>query len=146
MMAWRMPFGAMSAANWIAMNASNHFHHYGTTRAALGTIAVNARRNAGLNPDAIYREPMTMDDYFGARMITSPFGLYDCDVPCDGSIAVIVSDADTAPRPSAPAGTGRRRRHSSHRPDQLGPGDAPPRAPDARSGRPPVDAVIAAPQ
>ena len=64
-MAWRLPYGAMSAANWIAMNASNHFHRYGTTRDALGAIAVNARRNAGLNPDAIYRDPMTMDDYFG---------------------------------------------------------------------------------
>ena len=90
------PYGALSAANWIGMNASNHFHRYGTTRAALGAIAVNARRNAGLNPDAIYREPMTMDDYYGARMITSPFGLYDCDVPCDGSIAVMVSAADAA--------------------------------------------------
>ncbi len=88
---WRLPYGAMSAANWIAMNASNHFHRYGTTRDALGTIAVNARRNAGLNPDAIYRQPLTLDDYYGGRMITSPFGLYDCDVPCDGSIAVVVS-------------------------------------------------------
>ncbi len=96
MMAWRMPYGALSAANWIAMNASNHFYRYGTTRAALGTIAVNARHNAGLNPDAIYRDPMTLDDYYGARIITSPFGLYDCDVPCDGSIAVIVSAADVA--------------------------------------------------
>ena len=96
-MSWRAPFGALSAANWIAMNATNHFHRYGTTRAALGAIAVNARRNAGLNPDAIYREPMTMDDYLGARMITSPFGLYDCDVPCDGSIALVVSAADVAP-------------------------------------------------
>ncbi len=39
---------------------------------------------------------MTMDDYLSARPITSPFGLYDCDVPCDGSIAVIVSDASVA--------------------------------------------------
>ena len=37
-----------------------------------------------------------MDDYLSARPITSPFGLYDCDVPCDGSIAVIVSDASVA--------------------------------------------------
>jgi acetyl-CoA acetyltransferase len=95
-MSWRAPYGALSAANWIAMNASNHFHRYGTTRAALGTIAVNARRNAGLNPHAIYRAPMTMDDYFAARMISSPFGLYDCDVPCDGSIALVVSAIDTA--------------------------------------------------
>jgi acetyl-CoA acetyltransferase/uncharacterized OB-fold protein len=90
-MAWRAPYGAMSAANWIAMNASNHFHRYGTTRDTLGAIAVNARRNAGLNPDAVYRQPMTLDDYYGGRMITSPFGLYDCDVPCDGSIAIVVS-------------------------------------------------------
>ena len=40
--------------------------------------------------------PMTMDDYLSARPITSPFGLYDCDVPCDGSIAVIVSAASVA--------------------------------------------------
>lgn len=66
-------------------------------------IAVNARRNAALNPLAIYRDPMTIDDYFAARPITSPFGLYDCDVPCDGSIAVVVSDASAAgdlPRPA----------------------------------------------
>ena len=37
-----------------------------------------------------------MDDYLSARPITSPFGLYDCDVPCDGSIAVIVSAASVA--------------------------------------------------
>ena len=39
---------------------------------------------------------MTMDDYLAARMISSPFGLYDCDVPCDGSIALVVSAVDTA--------------------------------------------------
>ncbi len=93
---WRAPFGALSAANWIAMNASNHFARYGTTRATLGTIALNARRHAALNPAAIYRDPLTMDDYLEARMITSPFGLYDCDVPCDGSIALVVSAADVA--------------------------------------------------
>lgn len=39
---------------------------------------------------------MTMDDYLSARPITSPFGLYDCDVPCDASIALVVSDASVA--------------------------------------------------
>jgi acetyl-CoA acetyltransferase/uncharacterized OB-fold protein len=93
---WRAPFGAMSAANWIAMNANQYLHRYRVPREMLGLIAVNGRTNAGLNPAAIYREPMTMDDYLSARPITSPFGLYDCDVPCDGSIAVIVSDASVA--------------------------------------------------
>jgi acetyl-CoA acetyltransferase/uncharacterized OB-fold protein len=91
--AWRMPFGALSASNWIAMNANQYLHRYGATREMLGLIAINGRENAARNPAAIYREPMSMDDYMAARPITSPFGLYDCDVPCDGSIAVIVSDA-----------------------------------------------------
>jgi acetyl-CoA acetyltransferase len=93
---WRAPFGALSAANWIAMNANQYFHRYGATREMLGVIALNGRANAARNPAAIYRDPMTMDDYLSARLITSPFGLYDCDIPCDGSIAVVVSDASVA--------------------------------------------------
>jgi acetyl-CoA acetyltransferase/uncharacterized OB-fold protein len=96
LMEWRAPFGAMSAANWIAMNAHQYFHRYGATREMLGLIALNGRANAALNPAAIYRDPLTMDDYLSARMISTPFGLYDCDVPCDASIAVIVSDASVA--------------------------------------------------
>ncbi len=103
MQEWRAPFGAMSAANWIGVNASQYLHRFGATRELLGTIAINGRTMAGRNPAAIYREPMTMDDYLGARMITSPFGLYDCDVPCDASIAVIVSDASVAPDLPKPA-------------------------------------------
>ena len=93
---WRMPYGAVSAANWIGMNATQYLQRYGATRELFGHVAVNARRNAGRNPNAIYREPFTLDDYYDARMVTTPFGLYDCDVPCDGAMAVIVSAADVA--------------------------------------------------
>jgi acetyl-CoA acetyltransferase len=79
------------------MNANQYLHRYGATREMLGWIAINGRTNAARNPLAIYRDPMTMDDYLSARPITSPFGLYDCDVPCDASIAVVVSDASVAP-------------------------------------------------
>jgi acetyl-CoA acetyltransferase/uncharacterized OB-fold protein len=100
---WVIPFGAMSAANWLALHAVRHMHEYGTRREHLGEIALTARAHAALNPAAIYREPLTMDDYLGARMITWPFGLFDCDVPVDGSTAVVVSAADAAhdlPRPA----------------------------------------------
>ena len=103
MQEWRVPFGAMSAANWIGMNANHYLHRYGAGREVLGWIALNGRANAARNPAAIYRDPMTMDDYLSARPITTPFGLYDCDVPCDASIAVVVSAADVAadlPRPA----------------------------------------------
>ena len=93
---WLRPFGATSAAHTLAQNAQRHFHRYGTTRETLGWIALNQRANAVLNPTAIYRDPLTMRDYLEARLITSPFGLYDCDVPCDGAVAVIVSGLDAA--------------------------------------------------
>ncbi|OBF46377.1 3-ketoacyl-CoA thiolase [Mycobacterium sp. 852002-50816_SCH5313054-b] len=96
MAGWTFPFGATSAAHTLAMNAQRHFHRYGTTKETLGWIALNQRANAELNPTAVYRTPMTMDDYLNARPITTPFGLYDCDVPCDGAIAVIVSAVDAA--------------------------------------------------
>jgi acetyl-CoA acetyltransferase len=95
-MQWSIPFRAYSAANWLAMNAHRHFHEYGTTPEQMAMIAVNGRRNAGLNPKAVYRDPMTLDDYFASRMVTSPFRLYDCDAPVDGSTAVVVSVADHA--------------------------------------------------
>jgi acetyl-CoA acetyltransferase len=134
MFEWRAPFGAMSAANWIGVNASHYFWRYGGDRAStLAPIALTARANAARNPAAIYTEPLTLDDYLAARMISSPFGLYDCDVPCDGSIAVIVSAIDTAPdRPKAPvlveaAGTAITERISwdqdtlTHEPQVFGP-------------------------
>jgi len=91
---WLLPFGAMSAANWTAFYAQRHFQEYGTTEAQLGQIAVNARRNAMLNPKAIYRTPLTLDDYLASRYITTPLRLYDCDVPVDASTAVILSRMD----------------------------------------------------
>lgn len=90
-MQWSLPFRAYSAANWIALNAQRHFHEFGTTREQLAMVALNARRNAADNPMAVFRDPLTLDDYFGARMISTPFCLFDCDVPVDGSTAVIVS-------------------------------------------------------
>ena len=83
-----------SAANWLAMHCRRHMELYGTTKEQLGWLAVNSRRNAGLNPRAAFRDPMTMDDYLAARPVSTPFGLFDCDVPIDGSIAVVVSHAD----------------------------------------------------
>jgi acetyl-CoA acetyltransferase len=93
---WSIPFRAYSAANWLAMYAQRHFHQFGTTEQQMAQIALNDRRNAALNPKAVFREPMTMDDYLGSRMISSPFRLYDCDVPVDGSTALVVSAVEHA--------------------------------------------------
>jgi len=94
--AFFIPFGAMSAANWLALYARRHMHEFGTKKEHLGAIALTGRKHAAFNPKAVYREPMTMEDYLKVRMVTEPFGLYDCDAPVDGSTAVVVSSADVA--------------------------------------------------
>ena len=94
---WLLPYGGYSAACWLALYAARHFHEFGTTREQLAQIALTGRANAARNPNAIYREPMSLDDYLDARMISTPFCLYDCDVPADGSTAVVVSASDAVP-------------------------------------------------
>ncbi len=91
-----LPFGSLSGATWQAVYATRYMHDYGATRAQFAHVALNARRNAMLNPNAVYREPLTFDDYMTARPVTTPFVLYDCDVPCDGSVAFVISAAEVA--------------------------------------------------
>lgn len=96
MLEWMLPFGAMSVVNWVAPIAQRHFHEHGTTKEQLAAVPLTARRHAALNPTAVYRGELTLDDYLDARMISTPFGLYDCDVPVDGSSAFVVSHVDHA--------------------------------------------------
>ena len=100
---WTLPFGAVSAVNWLAQVADRRVHEFGLTREQLGQIAINGRRNAARNPAAVYRDPMDLDDYLAARMISTPLCLFDCDAPADGSTAFVVSHRDyaaDAPRPA----------------------------------------------
>ena len=91
---WVSPFGAFSAANWTAQFATRHMKRYGLTREQLAQVAINDHRNAALNPRAIVKEPLTLDKYLSARMISTPFCLYDCDRFTDASTVVIVSAGD----------------------------------------------------
>jgi acetyl-CoA acetyltransferase len=100
---WTVPYGSLSPATSLAMYAQRHMHEFGTTREQVGALALNARANAALNPKALKRDVLTMDEYLSARRIAGPFGLFDCDIPCDGSTAIVLSTVDyasDAPRPS----------------------------------------------
>lgn len=94
---------AFSAVNWLGLHCQRHMFLYGTTKEQLGWLAINSRKNAALNPLAVYQKPLTMEEYLGARMVSTPLGLYDCDVPIDGSIAVVVSPASYASDAPNPA-------------------------------------------
>jgi acetyl-CoA acetyltransferase len=91
---WMSPFFAYSAANWTAQFATRHMKRYGLTREQLAQVAINDHANAAVNPRAIVKEPLTMDKYMSARMISSPFCLYDCDRFTDCSTVLIVSAGD----------------------------------------------------
>lgn len=91
---WVSPFGAFSAANWTAQFAMRHMKRYGLTREQLAQVALNDHANAARNPRAIVKKPLTMDEYMAARMISSPFCLYDCDRFTDASTVLIVSAGD----------------------------------------------------
>jgi acetyl-CoA acetyltransferase len=91
---WLVTYGIGSVVQFAAMWAQHHFHRYGTTREQLAWVALNDRRHAALNPDAIFRDPLTIEDYLAARMISDPLGLFDCDIPSDGAHAFVVSHRD----------------------------------------------------
>lgn len=88
---WMAPFNALSAATWTAQYAMRHVKRYGLTREQLAQIALTDRANAALNPRALVREPLTMDEYLSARMVSTPLCLYDCDRFTDASTVLIVS-------------------------------------------------------
>jgi len=94
--AFTVPYHATSPANLWAMYAQAYFDKYGASAEQLGWIAVNGRRNAMKNPNAIYRTPLSLGDYLASRLISTPLRLYDCDSHIDGSTALIVSHRDAA--------------------------------------------------
>ena len=93
---WLLSVGAMSPANWAALHATRRMHEHGLTKEQLGWVAIAERAHAARNPDAVFTEPLTMDAYLAARPISTPLSLFDCDVPVDGAVAVVVSAAGTA--------------------------------------------------
>jgi acetyl-CoA acetyltransferase len=92
---WTKPFGA-GYPTYGALTMQRYMHESGATREQLAQIALTGRKHAAFSPTAVYREPMSLDDYMGARMISDPLCLFDCDSPTDGSVAFVVSRAGSA--------------------------------------------------
>ena len=73
-----------------------HMEQYGTTLEQIGKIAMAQRENALNNPQALFREPMSFQDYLNSRMISDPIRLFDCVMPCSGAECVIVASEEKA--------------------------------------------------
>jgi len=87
------PFGTVSA---YALAAARHMHLYGTRREHLARVAVDARAWAQLNPAAFSRDPLTIDDVLGARMISDPLTVRDCCLVTDGAGAYVLVRTERA--------------------------------------------------
>ena len=79
---------APTTVNMYAMAAMRHMHEYGTTREQLAEIAVSTRYNASLNPDAYYRDPITIEDVQASDMIADPLTKLHCCIRSDGGGAI----------------------------------------------------------
>lgn len=93
---WFAPYYTYAAALQQALYFQRYVHESGIKPEQVAQIAINGRRNAALNPKAIYREPITVEDYLSSPLIATPLHLLDCDVPIDGSTAIILSRIDVA--------------------------------------------------
>ncbi|MDZ4826669.1 MAG: acetyl-CoA acetyltransferase [Actinomycetota bacterium] len=110
------PFGHTLISKY-AMATRRHMYEYGTTIEQLAEIAVSTRYNASLNPEAYYREPITIDDVQSSRMIADPLTKLHCCIRSDGGGAVVLTSEDRArDLPKAPVwvlGTGEATSHTT---------------------------------
>jgi len=90
---WEAPYGHTIISKY-AMAARRHMHEYGTTIEQLAEIAVSARANAALNPEAALRDPITIDDVLSGKMIADPFTKLQCCIRSDGGAAVVLVAED----------------------------------------------------
>jgi acetyl-CoA acetyltransferase len=90
------PYRVMNPFSSYALAASRHMHEYGTTKEQLGEVALAARLWAQRNPAAFTRDPLTMEEYLGARMINDPFGKYDACLVTDGAAAIVMTRRERA--------------------------------------------------
>ncbi len=73
-----------------------HMERFGTTLEQIGKIAVSQRENARLNPQALLRDPMSIEVYLKSRMISDPVRLFDCVMPCSGAECIVLASEEKA--------------------------------------------------
>jgi acetyl-CoA acetyltransferase len=111
---WEAPYGHTLIAKY-AMAARRHMHEYGTTLEHLAEVAVAARSNAALNPEALYRDPISIDDVLEGPMIADPFTKLQCCIRSDGgAAAVLVSEDRAKDLPKPPVWVLGSGEHTSH--------------------------------
>ena len=97
-MQWCMPYGVLTPASWMALNATRYMHIYGVASADFGQAVLQLRAYAEANPAAWgYKRPMSLADHQASRWIAEPcIRLLDCCQETDGSVALIITSRERA--------------------------------------------------
>ncbi|MEU1956720.1 thiolase domain-containing protein [Nocardia rhamnosiphila] len=74
-----------------ALAARRHMHEFGTTSRQLAEVKVAASLHAQHNPNALLRNPVTVDEVLDSPMIADPLHRLDCCVITDGGGALVVA-------------------------------------------------------
>lgn len=91
------PYGFTSPFQLHAAAYRRYLHRFGATREHMATLVTNSRANANRNPHAYFRDTsMSREDYLAARMISDPICLFDCDIPVEGAVALLLTTAERA--------------------------------------------------
>ena len=94
---WHSPYGLVTPASWVALNARRYMHEFGATTEDFGRVAVVDRKHAATNPKAwFYERPITLEDHQHSRWIVDPLRLLDCCQESDGAVAVVVTSMQRA--------------------------------------------------
>ena len=94
---WHSPYGLLTPASWVAMNARRYMHETGTTSEDFGRVSVAARRHAATNPKAWFHgRPISLAEHQRSRWIVEPLRLLDCCQESDGAVAVVVTSLERA--------------------------------------------------
>lgn len=88
--------GLVGPGHMFALLAQRHMHLYGTTREHYAEVALTCRNNAVVNPYALKRDPLSLEDYFAAPMLSDPHCLLDFCLETDGAVAAIVTTEERA--------------------------------------------------
>jgi acetyl-CoA acetyltransferase len=97
---YHAPWGMTSQGALYAMTQRRFAHERGYTESDLGAIAVAQRAWAGLNPEAIMRQPVTIEDYLASPYVVEPLHLLDYCLINDGGVALIIAEAGRAAKMS----------------------------------------------
>ena len=93
---FQKPFGMMGPNSQFGFIFRRHIHQYGTKPEQTGKVAVTQRENAMQNPLAYLKQPLTMEQYLGSKMIADPVRMFDACIPVNGGLAFIVASIERA--------------------------------------------------